>query len=482
MLKADFLQDAFHMSGNNEEAFEELLQEIDAHTCYHPVAMKNLVVFSRVEEAYQKNAPDECTVYAFWPGNPWVKGPGSKAPVIRFETVKVLPNVTSNKEYDAKLYAEMISSNSMMLSVMVNGKGSVYHVSTLAIPTLAQRLGVTTAAIGTRSFASDCLIAEQLNQDKEVKLVVKNYRRTGKICAVMSPKYAEIPLHDICTIYRDLFGENPNITKISDTTTLPSDRKNVTCDGWDVTHERVRINFAFHGYAEDINAMYNIKDKLIPCLELVTSDIGENAFEATGYWKTPNGAKIYGSSFKREHRGTATCKAATGAAKGKHDTIRDIIRQGVEENIFDKYTKLPERLLELLQIDITPQDLNLTKARGRGRNAKAVVAAFQYVFRELHLSQILSAKRIRSIFENCIEHGQIDESMRYTAYDIAMKTFELELSLKPWLEKEGVCKETIRKFSEAVGKAAYVNFEKLADGKTGNTVSEAFIVPQTMEN
>ena len=38
------------------------------------------------------------------------------------------------------------------------------------------------------------------------------------------------------------------------------------------------------------------------------------------------------------------------------------------------------------------------------------------------------------------------------------------------------------KFSEAVGKAAYVNFEKLADGKTGNTVSEAFIVPQTMEN
>lgn len=90
---------------------------------------------------------------------------------------------------------------------------------------------------------------------------------------------------------------------------------------------------------------------------------------------------------------------------------------------------------------------------------------FQYVFRELHLSQILSAKRIRSIFENCIEHGQIDESMRYTAYDIAMKTFELELSLKPWLEKEGVCKETIRKFSEAVGKAAYVNFEKLADGK-----------------
>lgn len=102
----------------------------------------------------------------------------------------------------------------------------------------------------------------------------------------------------------------------------------------------------FHGYAEDINAMYNIKDKLIPCLELVTSDIGENAFEATGYWKTPNGAKIYGSSFKREHRGTVTCKAATGAAKGKHDTIRDIIRQGVEENIFDKYTKLPERLLE----------------------------------------------------------------------------------------------------------------------------------------
>lgn len=55
----------------------------------------------------------------------------------------------------------------------------------------------------------------------------------------------------------------------------------MTCDGWDVTHERVRINFAFHGYAEDINAMYNIKDKLIPCLELVTSDIGENAFEAT---------------------------------------------------------------------------------------------------------------------------------------------------------------------------------------------------------
>lgn len=474
MLKADFLLDNFHAKGENESEFSILTREIDSHTCYYPVEMKKLAVFSRAAEKYQRNAPDECTVYVFWPGNPWVKGAETKPQIASFETMKVLPNIASNKEYDAKLYAEMVSTNSMFLYVTMDKGGSICHVSSLAMSTLAQRLGVSATAIGDRSFAADCLIAEKLNQAKSVKLVIKSYRRIGKVFAAMSPKYAELPLHDLCTIYKDLFVENPDITKITDDSCIHLDQENVTCDGWDITHERARISFSFNGYAKDINETYQMKDELIPCLELVTSDIGENSFEATGYWKTPRGSKIYGTSFKREHRETTRRKNdVTG------DSFCDVVTKGVKENIFDQYTVLPERLLELLQIDITPSDADLTKARGRGRNAKAITAAFKHVFRELKLSAILSAKRTKRVFDEYLDRGQIDDSMRYTAYDIAMKVFELD-QLKPWLEHDGVCQETIRKFCEAIGKAAYVDFTQFTSHKTNENISDVFAVPQDM--
>lgn len=490
MLNAEFLLDDFHRSGSNATDFETLLKEIDYHTCYQVVSMKSLVVFSALDPKYQTKAPAECIARVFAPGNPWVKDVDSRPPVNRFRTQNLLPGVRSTEEYDKKLYTEMVTSNSMMLSIVENGKGNLYHVSQMALPTLAQRLGITSKAIAERSFPADSLVAQLLNQSKEVKLVVKHYRRVGKICAVMSPKYVEVPLQDICIIYRDLFGFNPQITKINDTTPIEIDNRNVICEGWDITHQRVRISFSFPGYAEELNTMYNIKDKLIPCLELVTSDVGENSFEAVGYWKTPAGTKIYDAHYKREHRGAAvggeededlskkkkSSRKKSKTPEKKSESLRTVIRKGIEESIFHKYTILPERLLDLMQVDITPEGEDLLSAQSRGRNRNAVYQAYKYAFKHLGLVGIISKKRVSKILAQ-IDYA-IQEDMHYTAYDIVMYIFDMERSLKPWLDKDGVCEETIRKFGEAVSKAAYIDFENLKPKeKKTRKETEAFFMP-----
>lgn len=479
MLNADFLLDDFHRYGSREVEFENLLQEIDKHTRYKVVSMKSLIIFSLLDPLYQDKAPETQYARVLLPGNPWVKDGKSRPPVYGFASTYVLPNVRNTDEYDKKLYAEMVQSNSMMVSIREEGRDNLYHLSTLALPTLAQRLGITSAAINSRSFAADALVAQLLNQSLEVRLVIKFYRRVGKICAVMSPRYADAPLHDVCVIYRELFGTNPKISKVTKDTTSLMDNVNLICEGWDITHEHVKIAFSFPGYAKDINEMYQMKNYLTPCLALSTSDIGESSFVAVGYWKTPGGAKIYDAYYRREHRGSRPVNKLD--QKQKHEALREEIQRGVKENIFDKYTILPERLLVLLQIDITPGDADLSTARGRMRNRFIVTEAYKYAFKQLKMVSILSLKRLNTVMKQ-IDYGIIDETMRYTAYDVVTSIFEMERTMTPLLEHEGLCEETIRKFGTATSKAAYLDWEKFTvKEKKKEKEVEAIVLPSEAE-
>lgn len=181
---------------------------------------------------------------------------------------------------------------------------------------------------------------------------------------------------------------------------------------------------------------------MIPCIEMTTSDIGESSFIIRGYWKTPEGAIVYDHRISREHRG---------------NRFLDEIETDIKEQIFEKYSELPERLLKLAAIDITPPDLNLEGARDSGKNHKIICEAFHSVFKKLNMVIPLGKKNLMSL-ERCIDFNIVSDDLHYTAYDLIMDVFALTETMQSFFDTEGISKEKVRKFREEISKAAYVDF------------------------
>ncbi len=477
MLNKDFLLDDFHLTGKHAEDFKSAVEWIDEHTYNLLTDLKDLTVISLLANQYQDEAPQYLKACILQEGNPWVRGTqDTTLPMQEFMVAGMLPDILPNAPEDpntsdyqnyleellralkeSKLLKEMTNKNRTILKRQTHASGAFFHLSAMAIPTLAQRLGITSAAIEKRCLASDILIAELLHSPKACTLIVKHFRGVGKIVAVMSDSYAKIKLRELWTVASDLSEESKNRMATGITKKLGP----MVCEGWDITHERCSISFSFPEYAKEVSEIYHLPKTMIPCVELMTSDMGECAFTAKAYWKLEDGSKIIGEIYRKEHRKPK----ATRRNYSDEGIDIELVEKEIREKIFDKYTILPERLMALMAIDISPTSLDLTKARGANVNRKYILSAFSSVFKQLRLVDIVTKKRLKRI-EALIDYSIMDDEMYYTAYDIVMDIFSLEEKLKSFFEQEDLCKETVRKFNEAISKAAYVNFEKIANENT----------------
>lgn len=415
MLNEKFLLDDFEVSGNKVDDFEMLIKEIDRRTVHIQRCLKNFIVVSI--KSSQDDNPNEMSGWYLDPMNPSNNG--------HLKTCSIPKSAEIGKRMEALLEETIQRSPTMLWDKQGN---AMWFLSAAATNTLAQRIGVTGNSIREHSLERDLYLAKKFNVDVTSTLIVKQYHQVGKVFSMMSEGYVHIPLYTICVIYKDLAGES----KLGP----------MKCEGWNVTHERVKISFAFKEYASVISALYNLKHEMIPCVEMTTSDIGESSIIVRSYWKTPEGAIVYDHTFSRQHR-------------GKIDP--DVIEREIQNQIFDKYTELPERLLELAAIDITPQNLNLQGARDSGKNHKIICNTFHSVFKQLGIVSVIGKKRLMSL-ERCIDYSIVRDDMYYTAYDIVMDVFALSQTMQSYFETENVSEETIRKFREEISKAAYVDF------------------------
>lgn len=471
MLNKDFLLDDFHLTGKRTEDFKTAIEWIDEHSYNVLTNLKDLTVVSLLGNQYQDEGPQCLKARILQEGNPWVRGMRDTVlPMQKFRVTGVLPdklpddpdNPENQEELlkvlkGSKMLKELTYKNQTMLIRKTDVSQGFYHLSSMAIPTLAQRLGITSAAIERRCLASDMLIAELLHSPKTCTLIVKHFKGVGKIVAVMSDSYARIKLRELWIVANDLSEGLKN----ENTTGIEKKLGPMVCEGWDITHERCSISFSFPRYAREVTEMYHLPDTMIPCVELMTSDIGECAFTAKAYWKLENGSKIIGDIYRKEHRK----QKAKRRNHGEEGIDIELVEQEIREKIFDKYTILPERLMELMALDISPANLDLTKTRSININRKHILSAFSSVFKQLRLVDVVTKKRLKHI-EELIDYQVMDETMHYTAYDVVMDIFSLEEKLKDFFVQEGLCKETIRKFNEAISKAAYVDFKKSVS--TGN--------------
>lgn len=417
MLNEKFLLDDFEVSGNKVDDFEMLIREIDQRTSHVQRCLKNFIVVSL--KKFQDTNSGEMSGWYLDPMDPSNQG--------RLKSCSIPKGAELGTRMGA-LMDETIHKNPTMF--WDKEGNAMWFVSAAATNTLAQRIGVTGKSIREHNLERDLFIAKKFNVDVTSTLIVKQYHQIGKVFSMMSEEYVHIPLYTICVIYKDLAGES----KLGP----------MECEGWNVTHERAKISFAFKEYAQEISALYNLERPMIPCVEMITSDIGESSFTVRGYWKTPEGAIVYDHTFSRQHR-------------GKIDP--DVIGREVQKQIFDKYTELPERLLELAVIDITPSGLNLQGARDSSKNHKIICNTFHSVFKQLGIVSVIGKKKLMSL-ERCIDFSIVRGDMHYTAYDIVMDVFALSCTMQSYFETEGVSKEMIRKFREEISKAAYVDFSK----------------------
>lgn len=416
MLNEKFLLDDFEISGTNVNKFESLIREIDRRTAHVQRCLHNFIIVSI--KAPELNS--DAHVMSGWyldPANPVNDG--------RLRSCTIPKSVGLSNRMEA-LLKETIQKNPTMLWD-IEGK-AMWFLSSAATNTMAQRIGVTGNSIREHSLERDLFIAHKFNVEVTSTLIVKQYQQVGKVFSMMSEGYVHIPLYTLCIIYKDLAKE--------------SKLGSIICEGWNVTHERVKILFAFKEYAQEISAIYNLEREMIPCVEMTTSDIGESSFVIRGCWKTSEGAIVYDHTFSRQHRGKFNL---------------DELRREIQNQIYDRYTELPERLLELAAIDITPPGLNLQGSKGSGKNHKIVCNAFHSVFKQLGIVSVIGKKKLMSI-ERYIDLSIIRGDMHYTAYDLVMDVFALSQTMKSYFEREGVSTEMMRKFREEISKAAYVDY------------------------
>ena len=430
VLDENYLLDSFEMNGNDKEQFETIVREIDKHTVHLKRCINCLDIISIMPPELQDQ---DGAIKAYYLSLEDPTGSGT------LKNCEIPQEKFLERGAFQSVIQEAFEKNSTLF--LDREANSIYFVSKAAINTIGQRIDVNGEALHEPSIERDIFMARKMNQSLTVTLVIKHFRSVGKIFAMMSKTYAEIPLLELCDIYSDLMAES----KLGP----------MNCLAWSVNHSRVRISFSFDKYAEEISAVYGLKSAMVPCVELMTSDTGECSFLIRGFWKTENQNIVFDRDFAKKHSGKVNLPE---------------IEKAIRETIFDKYTELPERLMSLMAIDITPPGIDITTNRGKGKNHKAVLNTFKYIFKQIDLVKVIGKQRVLALTDY-IDYSMINEDQYYSAYDIVTDVFSLPGSMKAYLEQEGMSEGLLRKFQEAVSRTPYLDFDK----KTGEKQTDLFL-------
>lgn len=238
-----------------------------------------------------------------------------------------------------------------------------YIVSQLALATLGQRILVKGDAIQQPCLERDIFIAKRMKSDKNAQFIVKKHNSLGKIFMVATETYRVLSMQVIEELYHIFDGDNGIGT--------------MRCEGWEINHSYSRIRFSFCDYekSQDMAFFYGLREEevAIPCIEIISSDIGDYAFTVRGFWKL-RGGYLYTDEVSKKHSGNIT--------------IEDIVEE-TKKTIFERYHLLPERFMDLLSMDITPECVQ--KSNAILKSARNKVFELETGYKKLE-SELESAK------------------------------------------------------------------------------------------
>lgn len=273
--------------------------------------------------------------------------------------------------WDKAIINEIVNKTALFLSI----EGENYGVSSIAIPTLLNRANIAGDKMFEPSFRRASVLAWALRKEpKNITVITREHNGAKMIFAAHSDKYCYMKQSTLKDIYEKL------------ATTKLGTVKGVK---WSVSHQLSCCYVEFPDAGKDFADAYGLPDEVVPGLFLSTSDTGFSSLTISGFWRVGN--HIVGNEcLKRSHRGTVD--------------LNQIV-EDVEKEIFSTYTKVPEKLCELLTIEVSNP-----------------VATLKRVFTEVGIANAVGRKNKDKIQgELCAEFV----SGKYTAYDIATKVFSI---------------------------------------------------------
>ncbi len=385
-----FLKNAYQVTGTSFEDFREMVKVMDEKTFFIKV---------------------NCCDIHLW--NPFFDFSESKEVI---PTYRVFPEDTSFKKDKEEVYKTLLSGKARYtgfcpafhlqseemtsddLDEMMNDShrsgtfvsvlDEFYYASDEFISRLAYHLGITGDALRTPSIERNNFVAYMLSMygPKEITLIYREELGVKKLMDARSGRYESIPQENIIRVIDMLNNAGMGTA---------------TCRSWIVNHEFTRINLEFPEKAVDFNTFYEKDDEMVPGLEISTSDLGQNSFTVRGTW-TINGSTSVHEEVARKHFG---------------EIKLDEIVENVKKNIFAEYLQFPNKLAELIKIDITDDSCS------EQQNEKKIEAAIEIASNACELTKIIGKKREKALCTQMLY--EFDAAEIVTAYDIAIAFLEI---------------------------------------------------------
>jgi hypothetical protein len=232
-------------------------------------------------------------------------------------------------------------------------------------------------------------------------LIVRSVDGMKKIMACMSGKYKYIPqsiLLDVITNFKSSLGD-------------------AECKYWNISQFFTNILIEFPEVADDISRTYKLPHRVVPGILLRTSDTGDSSLTAVGTMSI----------------GTSLMHCDTVSRKHSGEIDFGKLKKEIDNEIFKNYTKLPERLCELMLIDVEDP-----------------VLCTDYVLEKLNIEDILGKRQAAKLATELT--SEYNPSISYSAYDIAVSIMEIPERL------QGLSKSSLSQIAKTVSKAAYVDY------------------------
>ena len=278
---------------------------------------------------------------------------GARPAVIRNDTLikagadagvmKELLKSTISKDEDRQLMLVILGRNLSDERADEISPDEIFFMGVSAYVTLAQRCGLSkTPAVKSAHlvdrFARNMLFRSYISHQEETcKILYRTFEADGK------------KLNKVFAVFSSRYGRIEQDAVINGTIVPIEKEMGVSIiNSFCMSHEDTALVLEFPEKAQEFSRTYKLQDEVVPLLIVRTSDAGNCSVVIRGGFRLSGKRWISfmpGAVVKRQHTNAAST---------------DRILTDVSDRIFCEYTKIPERLVELLSMDPVDDPAALT--------------------------------------------------------------------------------------------------------------------------
>lgn len=427
----DFLDDAFERHGTEENELRAMLCFAKAHTARMlcvPSTVHLLSLSDLKKPAFTTNGHIHC-----W-DLPVKGGPISTDGLIKIAYID--SNTLEDQEGIRYLLSDIQakgSSNLLLWYKQSKTKNYLYGVSKEAIPTLMQRCGITGKAGFAPSCPRDIFLSQCLSTLSAMTMIIKFYKESvGKIFAFLTAEVVDRTpaTSEIIYLYEQL---------------TQNDELGATCKYWEYTHDHIMIRCEFTGLVSAYRFMYGLPKDVTCGVELITSDTGESALKAVGYWCFGNAQNIVYTDIESHVHKT----------EFDHDKVNEFLAD-MYEHVRIPMDRFAKRLRQLKKYSITtyqpPINVIRQMAKSGEKNASPQANLTNEV-RDVTLNRMVA----KSLFRKMLKTSDIvkylgkpreqiiseifgftifDPDKDFTVYDLVKTAFQMPELLYPKVNEQ----------------------------------------------